>query len=860
MNDNLKSKDFFLAELIKVEVSFDQIVPGECLFVTAWWRNIGGNPSEKPLSCFLEAEFGHQRIEEIRDKYYRKYWNPYPSTNNWDEGEVWKTTCMWNFSPNWCGIFKINIGLCDEKHTPVEFIEKSNCKTKMAYIGDINISWGWGTPTVEKTRKPWLTEYNQLFAVQSKTTIADSMDKEYIEISSDVKAVFKKSQPVLLSLYDGIKKFEFEDIIPEFVLRDSSKNQYIYSTEAKIKVLYNVISQTSDKVCYCCKILCNEEEIAGIDLNYFVEGRKLIITTDNEWDKGGIDLLEVRVPSLISAKGRDVNMVDFFGGGRLINIENSLPVSYSRKYSMRNAAGLFDSEGILVFESHSLDDKMWISIKENNHYKTANIGFSIINKVAAESNVESIKVENNHLVELNFLDHGFGKPSWQAVARFLRKDLKGKNRDLYRRALLYKYLATDGPQPEQGRVKEDSPYGIKRLTKLVTLKKIFDDVKAYYNIFDGIPQVLYIGGFQKGGFDNNYPYLLEVEEKVGTIEELREGIIEGKKYNALIGIHDNFDSCMPGEHFDERIVCIDEKGELWKGWIWAAGMDYIVSPYKYSKTGLMQDRIKKIVELYGLNITNHLDVLSAELTRYDYDPKCPASADKSILGKYDIIDEFNKYGIDITSENLMHPFVGKIGHALWSNENRSAILFPGEKYIHLTCMVYHGVIGYFGPGGTKTEFLRSLLRANNYFIEDDHLDNEKIKWNYLQNMPVGLLYDKVIEDIIEERETTKVIYDEGTYVFVDFENMDYEVVVDGQLIAKNYSTFVPGFKDNTYLAYSAISKTLNYPLPKGISTTSKVKVVALTFMGEAEEVPFKIANGNIEIEMTAEVPVKITVG
>ena len=91
---------------------------------------------------------------------------------------------------------------------------------------------------------------------------------------------------------------------------------------------------------------------------------------------------------------------------------------------------------------------------------------------------------------------------------------------------------------------------------------------------------------------------------------------------------------------------------------YAGGLSYIVSPCKYAKLGLMQDRVKKTVELYGLNVSSHCDVLSAEVLRFDFDPQCPASADRSLKGKLDVIKEYEKYGIDLTSENVAHPFVG----------------------------------------------------------------------------------------------------------------------------------------------------------------------------------------------------------
>jgi len=429
---------------------------------------------------------------------------------------------------------------------------------------------------------------------------------------------------------------------------------------------------------------------------------------------------------------------------------------------------------------------------------------------------------------------------------------------MYRRALIHKQLATAGPEPPPGYVTERSPYPVKRLSKVLTFKEIFEMIKKYYHILDGMPQVLYIGGFQEGGFDNSYPYTLNTDQRVGTVEELKGYIREAPKYNTILALHDNFDSdVIHTRHYDPRIFCHDAEGNPWMGWFWPAGVDHIIAPYKYSKLGLMQKRVKETVDTYGIKGSYHLDVLSSEPLRYDFDPAYPASAEKSHRGKLDIIDEFNKYGIDVTSETVIHPYVGRIGFGLHTRSDQNAVFFSREKFIPLVDMVYHGTITYQGGGRSEQTTLTGLMKGSSIFISEEGIDEKDIQWIYLHQMATGLLYDKKIDLITENGGVTTVTYDAGTFVKVDFENRTYEIQVDGRLVAKDWSTFLPGFKPDTWLAFSRKGGAFAYAAPEGWNEKTNIKAVTLTFEGEGETIPCAIQNGLVTMDIPAMTPVRI---
>ncbi len=137
--------------------------------------------------------------------------------------------------------------------------------------------------------------------------------------------------------------------------------------------------------------------------------------------------------------------------------------------------------------------------------------------------------------------------------------------NLYARALVYKQLITVGPQPEPWQLTPNAPEGVKRLAEFRTFQQMHAVMHRVANLLDGCPQILYITGWEYRGFDTGYPYVFETDPRLGTIEELKGCITEGPRYNAHVGMHDNYDDCYPRPSSIDHIVAIDEQGKWWKG-------------------------------------------------------------------------------------------------------------------------------------------------------------------------------------------------------------------------------------------------------------------------------------------------------
>ncbi len=833
----------FAPVLLCAESSTDMLSKGETLFVTTTWRNMGDAPAALPVVGRLELVLGHQRTMETATQTYTQYWEPYPAASQWLPGMTVRTTCRFRANPDWCGTFHMTVSLCDEHHVPLS--------QRPVAIGDVDIGWGYGYPMVENTRKGWTVIYG-----------APPQDCMNAEPTHGVRARAEAA----LSLTDGIEcaaqfpgleRFGAFDLCPQ---PPTLQVRMLGDGDDKPRWLSEVAWQAESAggdLLYQGSARQGGEEVVACTLRFAAkDAQHLRVTMENVREARGMELLEVHLPSLLAAAGQGLSIAEFYGGGRLIQVAQTPPMHVRHPYDTRNAAAMIRECGVLALESPCIDDGLTVSVREVNGVKSGEIGCVLVHRVRGRGSVPSIRVEHDHGVTVCAVERSFGPPSWQAVARFWQQDVAaGTGHALYNRALVTKFLATWGPAPRADQVHDDSPQAVTQLNKVLPFEEIGKILRKLDHLLDGMPKVAYIGGFQRDGFDADYPFVYDTDPRAGTVSQLQQVIRDGGEHHAIVGLHDNYDSDVAGEHYDARIVCMDERGQPWRGWIWAGGLDYIVSPSKYEASGLMQERVEKTIALYGLRDSYHIDVLTSELRRYDFDPACPASAQRNLAGKLAIIEAYNRHGIDITSETVLHPFVGKIGYGLWLRDDRKDLLFPGEEYIPLTAMVYHGVTGYCGQSGNPTDMLWALVRGNQYFFEENHTSSENLRWVYLQTLPLGLLHARRIEDIRMHGPECTVLYGKDTRITVNFALKTYEILVDGDVVGKDWATLAPGFRPDTWLAYSLQGGDFRMRAPGGLSGPLSARV--LTEEGPGESLPCWLEDGVVCMETPALTPVRI---
>lgn len=856
MSNNLDSIQGFVPMLLRAEVATDMLNPGQWLTVTTWWQNIGQAPAASPLHGFMDLEIGHQRHIETDAEALHIDWSPQPGLQFWQPGEVHATTCRWKVASIWGGSFKVFIGFCNENRVPVKLIGADGMETPRVQVGQVEIGWGYGEVAMSLARKPIATQFN------TPITYDAIPFSEHITLSSsDLTATLCKDVPVLRSLSSDEVTFNAPLLQPVVAFRDSRRDVHFYSTDAQYSVVYVVKKMEKDNVCYHATAGTTAIKIAEWDILVTLYDAQISFLLENVQEYDGFELLNITLPSMITV-GEDGYLVDVFMGGRLIPVKEAPALGYVHPYDVRNTLGLFNEQGTVVLDAPGLDDKTIIAIHQNEKEKRGALGVILTHKIpAVGKDNPSLAVMNSPTVRLTVLDAAFGAPGWQAMARFLRKDLQpAPSFPWYNRRLVHKILVTWGPQPSAEHADTHPVWGKRAETH--TFDEVRTHVARICNLIDGGPQACYVAGWQYIGYDTGYPYIDETDSRAGTVAELRQLIADAPRYNAIIGMHDNYDDAFPSPHFDPSIISIDEQGKMWKGWIWAGGMSYAISLKKGMELGKIPQRIDRTIELYGINTSYHLDVMSSEILKWDFDPKSRAAADEMMQSKIALVREFNKRGIDITSESMPHPLIGVISHAYSTRDNANTVLFDHEQYIPLVVMICHGVMRYIGErGDSKRELLTNLLRgAQGYWNEAFELQHDDIGAYYLNTLPTAFLDERPIMDMQQDGACWSISYGDNNTIKLDFSVETYEITVDGRVYGRNWTTFAPGFKQGSWLAYMQEGGSFCYPGPMGWADGSKILAVTLTEDGEGTTIPVVIQNGEINMELPARTPVRVTLG
>jgi len=142
----------------------------------------------------------------------------------------------------------------------------------------------------------------------------------------------------------------------------------------------------------------------------------------------------------------------------------------------------------------------------------------------------------------------------------------------------------------------------------LTFEQTLDAVRKMYNMTCGIPQVLYLTGWQYEGHDSKYPSWAEVNrhlkrpENKTALESLRWLMREATKYNALVSLHINMFDAYPESplwdlYVEKDIIAKDKEGKVIPGKEWSGMASYQISYTQEWKLGLAQKRIDGLLDM-----------------------------------------------------------------------------------------------------------------------------------------------------------------------------------------------------------------------------------------------------------------------
>jgi hypothetical protein len=330
---------------------------------------------------------------------------------------------------------------------------------------------------------------------------------------------------------------------------------------------------------------------------------------------------------------------------------------------------------------------------------------------------------------------------------------------------------------------------------------------------------------------------------------------EAAKYNAILSYHDNFDDAYrDSPEWDESIIARNNRGGLQMGGVWAGGQSYIIAFNKSAqKAGL--ERVRRTVNQMPVRGSYHIDVLSAVPMRRDYHPQRPESTRESLEGKFAIVREFNRLGIDVTSEGFAAPFVGVIGHSwhLWRND---VPLFAGEEPIPFIPMIYHGGPTTYGRGIPNAAHARqSALYGASYSTDwTKHATIQDLADPiYLVVAPWTYLRDRKMQDYQRQGDLCRVTYAADTFVEVNQATGQWRVVVDGATLVENDLAVVR--KGSLVAVYARTPRRAKVDLPDGLRGKRLKIINACT--GDDMAPKAEVTATAVELDLPAKEPLLI---
>jgi hypothetical protein len=580
---------------------------------------------------------------------------------------------------------------------------------------------------------------------------------------------------------------------------------------------------------------------ASFEVVFRLQGDALRTRLENVQERQGWLLMEVSLPQLVSAWAPAGQIAIPYQCGRLVPLGRTAPGAHEVRmdwYEMDLCGAVIGSRCAAAIRSRDWDNVLVAQVGGEPGRLCG--GFSVRMPLRADASAKAgrVRLAESPSVEIGLvaLTHGTDA-AWVDCAHWLRKDLVGGPPEVYRDTLIYKIFC-------------DTP-GAKGYTTFAQAAGLMGRIHA---MAPWLKQVAYLVGWQYEGHDTGYPATDRINQRLGGAEGLARAAKDAAAANAVLSYHDNFDDAYQSSpQWDPEVIARDVGGELQKGGVWAGGQSYILAFGKYvARYGL--ERVRRTLAQMPVRESYHIDVLSAVPLRRDYNPQSPESTRDSIAAKTAIVREFNRHGVDVTSEGFTAPFVGVIGHG-WHCWQRPDTAFIGEERIPLIPMIYHGGPTSYGTHATApTQVQDSCLYGASIARDwsagtDLHNIAEDV---YLIVVPWTHLRTRRMEGYQRTGDVERVIYDPQTYVEVNRATGAWEVRVDGRTLARD--GLLTERRPGLLAVFSRTAQEVTVELPADLRGKA---LVARNGITGAEE-PVTEGNGQVRLNLAAREPVLVS--
>jgi hypothetical protein len=848
------SQDSFKPQLVRIELGSRQVAPGQSLGVVYWWNNAGTAAADDLYMVFVHPRLPGAPEDNVAYPMFGGDFAPAPDTMHWMPGEVHRSRGVIHIPDNAKpGVYDLLLGLYAKETgqrlalaNPDIVTADGRCRAASFEVVAAGQAPALAPLVVDLAPMPPQPPTAKLLRDPARTVVIQS---------GALRVVLDATRATICRYESGDKalRAEFSDSEPSFLIGKPSEKAYKVTGQKGVKVVYDAPKKASEsEASYRAHITDGAAPAADCTLRFAVTGRTLAVSLQDVTEHPGYQFMSVTLPRLATTLKADRgNMVLPSFAGRLVSPATALPEAqehYANWFTIRTCGAIVNPDMLATVDVPSQEDVLLSSVADVGADETAaSLSARLTYRVRAAKPELQFIAHRQTAVRLDFATAApDGTLSWTDAAKVLRSRITFTPPSIYRGAVLYKIFC-------------DTP-GAKTYT---TFDQASDLVRKLHNLTDGMPQIAYLVGWQHRGHDTGYPDVFTVNERLGGYAKLCQVMKEAEKYNAVISFHDNYDDAYKDSPaWSDDIMARDDNGEIMKGGVWAGGQSYIISYAAFLNHGGLE-RVRRTLRMFPIRKSYHIDVLSAAPERRDWNPAHPVSADEMAEARRAIIHEFNKAGVDVTSEGFTGPMLGTIGHA-WHIWRRRDTVYSGDTPIPFIPFIYHG---HATSGGgvdvnSPADYMDVLLYGNTF--SNDYTRETPLSYItdqvFLVSAPFQALREREMQRYEAKGTRRTIWYGDDTYVRVDEAagpHGSFDVVVDGDVIARDYNILVPATRAGAYLCYSKAGGEVRMPLPKALRGATTLTATMLTAEGRGAPVPCQVEGTNLILTLPAQQPAEI---
>lgn len=606
---------------------------------------------------------------------------------------------------------------------------------------------------------------------------------------------------------------------------------------------------------------------ASFTLRYQLTGPTLQIALDNIVEHNGYELLDVGMPRLVAVHEEDEGawLVHGDSGGSLVMLSDAKPGTLPPNSFWGRINGQLPVNMVgtarltCVQETTAFMDTSEVTVTGDPGSRRASIGSGRVHRVnghdcynlnlgkgaplnCGNAATPNLLVEQTPSCRLDFLAAtGDPKNAWIEAAKLVRNRMPAIPNNLYHDKYMYGIRCDEPRFPQPSATFADC-------------EQLISDVAE---LTDNAPQIVHLWGWQFRGKDTGYPAVNQVDERIGGYDGMMRLKEQGPEHNAIVTLSDNYDDAYKSSPaWNEAIIARRPDGQLWQSREWTGEVSYIIGLAKYME-GPGVERVRYTCERYKLQKTTHIDVLSYYAIRNDWDPAHPASGIRNLRqGRYRVLEEFARRGVDVTSEGLRYPMIGKIS-CCWYAQTSDTSPFGGQP-IPLLPLVYGksaiwGLNGSTGGDPVMTRARYLFWNATMHQILRASMDRSAITdVFYLNTIPWMHLHRREIESFERNGPQVAIGLEENSRIEIDEDKKTYRVVLAGADVANEESVFCPMDADRLCF-YSVRAQQLSAAWPVGWKK-EEAAAVALS-LGKREPVSFDVQNHRVTLQVAAQQPV-----